>query len=67
MTSTRLPEVYFINPQLVGEKFKPIIIRDADKVIYLLPQGTLSNFYSNVQLYIEIYFFSSVPTQKFRG
>jgi hypothetical protein len=29
---------------LLGEKCKPIIIRDANKAFHFLPQGTLSNF-----------------------
>jgi len=38
----RICSPYFI--RLLGEKGKPIIIRDADKTVHLLPQGTLSNF-----------------------
>jgi len=30
----RLPELYLINPWLLGEECKPIIIRDADKALY---------------------------------
>ena len=33
---TRLPEIYLINPWLLGEECKPIIIRDADKTLHLL-------------------------------
>jgi hypothetical protein len=57
----RLPEIHLINPWLLGEECKPIIIRDANKAFHLLPQGTLSNFYTNAQLRIGIYFFTSVP------
>jgi len=31
MAYTRLPEIHLINLWLLGERFKPIIIRDADK------------------------------------
>jgi len=33
--ATRLPEVHFINPWLLGEKCKPIIVCDADKALHL--------------------------------
>ena len=44
----RLPEVNLINPWLLGEKCKPIIIRDADKAVHFVPRVTLSNFRINV-------------------
>jgi hypothetical protein len=34
----RLPEVHLINPWLLREEFKPIIILDADKALHFLPQ-----------------------------
>jgi hypothetical protein len=35
----------------MGEKCKPIIIRNADKTVHLLPQGTLSTFCINAPFY----------------
>ena len=49
--SVWLPEVYLVNPWLMGEKCKPIIIRNADKTVHLLPQGTLSTFCINAPFY----------------
>ena len=34
---TRLPEIYLINPWLLGEKGKPVIICDADKTLHFEP------------------------------
>ena len=42
--SARLPKIDLINPWLLGEKCKPIIVRDADKAFNTLLQGWLSNF-----------------------
>jgi hypothetical protein len=39
---TRLPEVYLIDPWLLGEKRKPIIIRDAEQTLHLLFSGTFN-------------------------
>jgi hypothetical protein len=46
--SSWLPEPHLINLQLLGGECKPIIIRDADKALHLLPQKTLSNLCTNV-------------------
>jgi len=32
-----LPEIYLIDPWLLGEKGKPVIIRDADKTLHFEP------------------------------
>jgi hypothetical protein len=42
-------------PGCCEEECKPVIIRDADKTLHLLPQGTLSNFCTNVPIYVPIY------------
>jgi len=49
------------SPSLLGQKCKPIIIRDAYKAIYLLLQGTLSNFCTNVPYYFIDYSDSQLP------
>jgi len=41
MAYTRLPEIHLINLWLLGERFKPIIIRDADKALHFVFPGTL--------------------------
>ena len=38
----RLPEVDFINPWLLGEKCKPIIVRNADKALHFVFHETLT-------------------------
>jgi len=37
-----LPKNYLINPWLLGEECKPIIIRDVDKTLHLVFPGTLT-------------------------
>jgi hypothetical protein len=38
------------------EKFTSLIIRDADKVLHLLPQGTLSNFCTSAHINANLFF-----------
>jgi hypothetical protein len=38
------------------EKCTPIIIRDADKALHLMPQGTLSNFCTSAPIYANVFF-----------
>jgi hypothetical protein len=38
----RVPQVHFINPWLLGEKYTPIIIRDADKALHFVFSETLA-------------------------
>ena len=48
-SSPLLPEVYLINPRLLGEKCEPIIIRDADKALHFVSPGQLNdNFVKSV-------------------
>ena len=36
-SAARLPEINFIDSRLLGEKFKPIIIRNADITFHQIP------------------------------
>jgi hypothetical protein len=38
------------------EKFTSFIIRDADKALHLLPQGTLSTFCTSASIYANVFF-----------
>jgi hypothetical protein len=38
------------------EKFTSLIIRDADKALYLMPQGTLSNFCTSAHINANLFF-----------
>ena len=41
----RLPEINFINPWLLGEECKPIIIRDADKALHFVSPRQLNDYF----------------------
>jgi len=49
--STLLPKVYLIDPWLLGEESKPIIICNADKALHFVSPGQLNdNFVKSVGL-----------------